>query len=72
MKKNYSIEGMSCEGCVDQVKKAIQQLPAVDAAEIKLHPPIASLNLNKSIELSELQAALSKAGKYTIKELIPA
>ena len=70
MKKNYELHGMSCEGCVSSVKNALLKLPDVEDAEIHLHPQSAVLTMSKPIDVEELQNQLSKAGHYTIKEIV--
>ncbi len=70
MKKNYELEGMSCGGCVNNVKRALLQVPDVTEADVQLRPPGAVITMNKSIDVDELQTQLNKAGHYTIKELI--
>ena len=70
MKKKYELEGMSCGGCVNNVKKSLLQVPYVENVEVQLHPPGAVITMNKSIDVDELQAQLNKAGHYSIKELI--
>lgn len=70
MKKNYELTGMSCGGCVANVKRALLHVPDVEDAEVKLHPQSAVLTMSKSIDVDELQAQLKKAGHYTIKEVV--
>ena len=70
MKKNYELQGMSCDGCVSNVKKALLQNPDVEDAEVHLHPQSAVLTMSKPIDVDELQTQLSKAGHYTIKEVV--
>ena len=70
MKKNYELEGMSCGGCVSNVKRALLQVPNVDDVEVQLRPPGAVITMSKFIDVNELQAQLNKAGHYSIKELI--
>ncbi len=70
MKKNYELQGMSCGGCVSSVKNALLKLPDVEDAEVHLHPQTAVLTMNKPIDVEELQTQLSKAGHYTIKEVV--
>ncbi|WP_255068926.1 heavy-metal-associated domain-containing protein [Lacihabitans sp. LS3-19] len=59
---------MSCGGCVNSVKQALLQIPNVEEAEVYLHPQSAIITMSKLIDVSELQARLSKSGHYTIKE----
>ena len=70
MKTKYKLEGMSCGGCVSNVKRALMQMPEVTDAEVSLNPQSAVITMNKSINIEELQAQLTKAGHYTIKETI--
>lgn len=70
MKKNYTINGMSCGGCVSSVKNALLHHPDISEAEVILHPQTAVLTMLKPIDVNELQARLSKAGHYTIKEAV--
>lgn len=68
MKKKYQIQGMSCCGCVNSVKNALQKYPGVEEAEVDLHPQEAIITMNKDINVKDLQTQLSKSGHYTIKE----
>jgi len=70
MKKDYELAGMSCGGCVNNVKRALLQFPDVIEAEVQLNPQRAVLTMSKSIDVDELQAQLNKAGHYTIKEVV--
>lgn len=70
MKKEYQLSGMSCGGCVSNVKRALLQLSEVTDAEVHLNPQRAVLTMDKSIDVEQLQAQLSKAGQYKIKEIV--
>ncbi len=70
MKKEYELQGMSCGGCVSNVKRALLQVPDVKEAEVHLNPQGAVITMNKYIDLDELQTQLKKAGHYTIKEVV--
>ena len=69
MKKEYELKGMSCGGCVSNVKRALLQMPDVTEAEVHLNPQGAIITMNKSIAVDELQTQLNKTGHYTIKEI---
>lgn len=69
MKKNYELKGMSCGGCVNNVKQALMTVTDVTEADVQLHPQTAVITMNKLISVDELQTQLSKAGNYTIKEV---
>jgi len=70
MKKEYELSGMSCGGCVSNVKKALLQVPDVTEAEVHLHPQGAVVTMSKAIDVKDLQTQLSKSGHYTIKETL--
>lgn len=70
MKKNYELEGMSCGGCVNSVKRALLQVPDVTEVEVHLNPQGAVITMNKSIAVDQLQRQLKKAGNYSIKEVV--
>ena len=69
MIKNYELTGMSCGGCVSNVKQALLKVPDVTEADVQLHPQSAIVTMNKLIAMADLQTQLSKAGHYTIKEV---
>lgn len=70
MKIKYELEGMSCGSCLHNVKRALLQVPEVKEVEVHLSPQIAVITMNKFINVDELQAHLTKAGHYTIKETL--
>ena len=69
MQKKYEIHGMSCGGCVSNVKRALSQIPNVEDVEVQLQPPVANITMSNFIDVNELQVHLNKAGRYTIKEI---
>jgi len=70
MKKNYELSGMSCGGCVSNVKKSLLELPFVVDADIQLNPQHAVLTMTQLVGLEELQSHLKKSGNYTITEIV--
>lgn len=70
MKKEYELQGMSCSGCVSNVKRALLQMPDVTEVEVQLNPQSTIITMNKTISVDELQAQLTKAGHYSIKEIL--
>jgi copper chaperone CopZ len=69
MKKKYELNGMSCGGCVSNVKQALLKVPDVKEVEVQLNPQGVVITMNKSISVDELQTQLKKAGHYTIKDV---
>ena len=70
MKREYRVTGMSCEGCVSNVKKALLNVSNVEAVEVQLSPPIAVLTTSTEVSTADLQAQISKSWNYTIVESI--
>jgi len=68
MKKKYELNGMSCGGCVSNVKQALLKVPDVKEVEVQLNPQGVVITMNKSISVDELQTQLKKAGHYTITD----
>jgi cation transport ATPase len=68
MKHTYNISGMTCNACVATAKSELLKLGDVTEADVQLTTPQATITMQKHVPLSQLQAALSKAGNYTITE----
>lgn len=69
MTHTYEITGMTCTGCVAKVKSELLKLSDVTNAEVQLTSPQATIGMSKHIVVSDLQAAVHKAGNYTITAL---
>jgi Cu2+-exporting ATPase len=69
MKKEFKVEGMTCNHCRMHVEKALNSIDGVHAT-VTLDPPVASVELSKGEKtLDELQAVVTEeAGDYTLKE----
>ena len=66
MKKEFKIEGMSCNHCRMHAEKALNSLDGVTAI-VTLTPPVATIEFSgEEKPLEELQKALSEAGDYKI------
>ena len=70
MDKYYWLEGMSCGGCVNNVKRALLEIPGVEDADVQLKPQMVLLTMYEPVTIEVLQAQLSKAGNYTITEAV--
>ena len=68
MKQTFKINGMSCGSCKQTVEKALQEVAGVTSAQVNLNPPEAIIEKADSVTLVQLDAALSKAGNYSIVE----
>jgi len=65
MQKEYTITGMTCNGCVNSVKKSLETLPEVESATIDLEAKKGILQLKEPIAIEILQQAI---GHYQIQE----
>ncbi len=55
-----SVGGMACEGCVASVKKVLERVPGVTAAEVSLEPGMALVS--GSAKAGDLIKAVEAAG----------
>lgn len=65
MKKIVSVEGMMCQHCAAHVKKALESVPGVAAAEVSLEAKEAAVALSADVSDEVLSAAVKDAG-YTV------
>jgi P-type Cu2+ transporter len=68
MTHTYEISGMTCQHCVARVQKALASHPDVLDAKVTQIPSAATVTMKRHLTEEELQAAVSKAGPYTIHE----
>nr|WP_294899580.1 heavy metal translocating P-type ATPase [uncultured Pedobacter sp.] len=68
MEHTYKIDGMSCNGCRSKVEEALNSIKGV-SSKVSLAPPIATIHMEKHVDLGELQKVLSSAGDYHIEVL---
>lgn len=66
MEKTLKIEGMMCGHCEARVKKALEELPQVAAAEVSHESGTAKVTLSADISDEALKAAVEAQG-YTVK-----
>ena len=62
--KQYDISGMHCKSCVTKITNALEELDAVESAEVTLSPPKAVVRLRGEIDDDRLNSAVEKAGDY--------
>lgn len=66
MQETYSVEGMTCQGCVAKVKYLLEGHEAISSADISLENGSATLTQDRALTAGELQALLGNDGKYLI------
>ena len=68
MTHTYNITGMTCGKCVAKVKSELLKLGDITTADVQLAAPQATITMQRHISTSALQAAISRAGDFTISE----
>ena len=66
MIRTYTINGMTCEGCVAKVTYLLEQHSNISLAEIELKNNTARLTVEKEIAIDELRRLFEAHPKYTI------
>ncbi|MDX6182345.1 heavy metal translocating P-type ATPase [Flavobacterium sp. Fl-77] len=66
MTHQYTISGMSCDGCRTKVEKTLNTIEGIQA-EVTLNPPLATITMEKHVPTEKFQEALTEVGKYTIE-----
>ncbi len=70
MKRKFQIEGISCGGCVERVKRILEEHPAVQKTEIFLYPEEATIiSMKEKLTVEDLQHRLDILEGYTITEI---
>ena len=67
MTQQYTITGMSCNGCKSKVEKALNGINDVEAT-VFLETKSATISMEKHIPTSKFQEVLSAVGNYTISD----
>lgn len=61
--RTFSVEGMSCEGCVSGVTKALEALPGVRSVDVSLEEKRATVDADAAlVSDGDIEAAIAKAG----------
>lgn len=64
--KVYRVEGMHCEGCVQNVRKALLALPGVKDVQVNLSGGWAVMSSEEPVSIEQARAAVEAAGHYRI------
>ncbi len=64
--QEFTVTGMTCDGCIASVKKVLQNTTGVTSAEVQLSYPQAIIKSEKQLDLEELNQRLKEKGKYAI------
>ncbi|MEG0773833.1 heavy metal-associated domain-containing protein [Clostridium sp.] len=66
MKKKISIEGMSCNHCVNHVKEALSELNGVASVEVNLASKYAVIEADIDVKDEDIRFAIEDAGYEVI------
>ena len=64
MKRFYTIEGMTCQGCVKKIKKNISEIPNINEVSIDLENSSLEIDFKEKVSFLKLQESIPK--KYKI------
>ena len=63
MTKTYTIEGMTCEGCVAKVSYVLQQHASISSVTVGLSNKSATVTMSKEVSVEELQNLFGTSSK---------
>lgn len=61
----YTVAGMTCEHCVNAMKKEVGAIPGVESVELELDGKLV-VHSDAPIDFDRLVEAASEAGDYTV------
>ena len=71
MTKTYTIEGMTCEGCVAKISYVLQQHASISSVSVALPNKSATVTMSEEVSIEELQHLFGTSSKYTVGPLPP-
>ena len=66
MTQDFSVLGMTCEGCVAEVSNSLKSLEGAESVKVDLKAEKATISANRLLTLEEIQAKLPE--KYTVSD----
>ena len=69
MKKTLDMEGIACPRCEARIRKALEALDGVEAAEVSKDTQTAVVTLSQDVADEILAEAASVGGSYTVKSV---
>ncbi len=68
MTKEYTITGMTCNGCVGKVKETLEKATGINEVEVQLSYPQTKIEADKELDLEQINKLLQDRGRYIITE----
>lgn len=69
MTHQYVIKGISCEGCIENIKKSLEPFPDISDIQVQKPSPQLTLTMHHHIPTEQLKEAVKKFGNYELSEL---
>ena len=67
MTHSYQISGMTCDHCIQKVKKALENIQGIESVTVTLEPPQAVVTMHLHISEETMNEALAAVGNYSLK-----
>ncbi|MBV4396694.1 heavy-metal-associated domain-containing protein [Advenella alkanexedens] len=58
----FKVDGMSCGNCVAHVKKALEEIKGVEAAQVSLEEKTVKVSTNGQVSMAQIRQAIEDAG----------
>tara|TARA_B100000780_G_scaffold197340_1_gene139402 strand:- start:1336 stop:2037 length:702 start_codon:yes stop_codon:yes gene_type:complete len=71
MTKTYTIEGITCQGCVAKVSYLFKQHESISSVAVVLSNKSATVTMSEELAIDELQNLFGPSSKYTVGTLQP-
>ncbi|SDS74270.1 heavy-metal-associated domain-containing protein [Microlunatus soli] len=66
MINNYTVQGMTCEHCVNAVTEEVSAVPGVEQAVVDLAQGSLTVTSQQPIDFALIEAAVDEAGDYRV------
>lgn len=66
MISRYTVQGMTCEHCVNAVTEEVSAIPGVQQAAVDLASGSLTVTSAEPIDFSRIESAVDEAGDYTV------
>lgn len=66
--QTFSVGGMTCASCAQEVEDALNRVPGVRTARVTLDPARAQIQCTSDVDAHELANSVAMAGDYTLGE----
>ena len=68
MNEVYKVSGMTCDGCANSIKEALELNKLISSVNISLENENINISSDKSFTVNELNSLIDNLGNYNIYE----